>query len=268
MAFEPTPPEKAARFKYRIRFAKHRDLRLVSHHDLMHCCERLFRRADLPIAFSGGFHPMPRMIFALSLPLGVAGANEVLELELTRHVTADELLTLLRRHGPAGLDFHSARELPIAAKAQPRRALYCIHLPAVPADLSARCAELFAADQLCVERAKPQPRRVNIRPFLHQIQVEGNTLRFALWVTPNGSAKAEELLRLLELDGLLEEGSVLERYDLELSDEVGADAPAPPSIDPGALSAPLHENRAVPLTPEDAAPRPTSLIEGPLSFDS
>ena len=91
MAPEPTPilalPPLVAgltptRDKMRFRFRKDGALRLLSHHDLMRCFERMLRRAALPVRQSQGFHPKPRLIFALSLPLGVIGCEEVAELEL------------------------------------------------------------------------------------------------------------------------------------------------------------------------------------------
>jgi len=66
--------------KVRIRFRKSGDLRLVSHLDLMRSLERLLRRAMLPFRRTEGFHPTPRLVLAQSLPLGVVGHNEVLEL--------------------------------------------------------------------------------------------------------------------------------------------------------------------------------------------
>src|SRR6202047_1078281 len=87
-----TPPALITpRSKYRLRFRKDGDLRLVSHHDLMHVFERMLRRAELPIAHTQGFHPQPRMVFALSLALGIGGANEVLELELTGSLDPGQL---------------------------------------------------------------------------------------------------------------------------------------------------------------------------------
>jgi hypothetical protein len=85
------PPVTLPRCKYRLRFRKDGDLRLVSHHDLMHVMERMLRRAEIPIAHTQGFHPQPRMVFALSLALGIAGANEVLELDLTEPLSPESL---------------------------------------------------------------------------------------------------------------------------------------------------------------------------------
>src|SRR5437879_1087026 len=102
----PTP-----RVKYRLRFRKGGDLRLVSHHDLMHVFERMLRRAELPVAHTQGFHPQPRMVFALSLALGIAGTNEVLDLELTEALDFEQLGSRLAAQAPPGLEIRSVRRL-------------------------------------------------------------------------------------------------------------------------------------------------------------
>src|SRR5438128_12031853 len=96
---------EANRDKLRIRFRKGGDLRLLSHHDLMRCLERMLRRAALPFKSTAGFHPGPRVVFALSLPLGVLGRDEVVEIEFTRALDEDETLAALRSQAPAGLEF-------------------------------------------------------------------------------------------------------------------------------------------------------------------
>jgi radical SAM-linked protein len=82
---------RMVRHKVRIRFQKAGDLRWVSHHDLMRCFERMLRRAALPFASTEGFNPHPRLVFALSLALGVVGREEVAELELTEELPPDEV---------------------------------------------------------------------------------------------------------------------------------------------------------------------------------
>ena len=112
--------------KFRLRFEKSGALRLLSHHDLMRCCERMLRRAGLPFRMTGGFHPMPRWVFALSLPLGVVGRNEVVELELTEPLAPDDVLARLREQSPAGLRFTRCDVVPPKASAVPRRAVYML----------------------------------------------------------------------------------------------------------------------------------------------
>src|SRR5262249_10980397 len=96
-------PSGMAFDKVRIRFRKDGDLRMVSHHDLMRCFERMLRRAALPVRPTSGFHPKPRLVFALSLPLGVVGCDEVAELELDQPVSPAEVHQHLARQAPAGL---------------------------------------------------------------------------------------------------------------------------------------------------------------------
>ena len=80
VAVTGSPPgaKPTARAKFRIRFRKSGELRWLSHHDLMDCVERMLRRAALPYRSTQGFHPKPRMVFALSLALGIVGCAEVL----------------------------------------------------------------------------------------------------------------------------------------------------------------------------------------------
>src|SRR5262245_50882994 len=104
------------RDKVRIRFKKTGDLRLVSHHDLMRCFERMLRRAELPFHSSEGFNPRPRLVFALSLALGLAGTDEVAELELDDELPTEEIHRRLSRQAPAGLEIVSVARIPVKSK--------------------------------------------------------------------------------------------------------------------------------------------------------
>src|SRR5437868_1123193 len=106
--------------KLRFRFSKAGRLRLLSHHDLMRCLERMLRRAEIPFKSTAGFHPTPRLVFALSLPLGVVGHDEVVELELTQPCDAEETLARLNSHSPDGLAFTRVSVVPMKATAIPR----------------------------------------------------------------------------------------------------------------------------------------------------
>ena len=82
---------RMVRDKVRIRFRKSGDLRLVGHQDLVRCFERMLRRAELPFHCTQGFNPKPRLMFALSLPLGIIGCEEVAELELDAELPDEEI---------------------------------------------------------------------------------------------------------------------------------------------------------------------------------
>ena len=252
----PAQPDPMTGDKLRFRFSKTGTLRLLSHHDLMRCLERMLRRAGLPFKSTAGFHPGPRVVFALSLPLGVAARDEVMELELTRPCDAADVLAGLNAQAPAGLAFTRVAVVPMKVTALPRRALYTLHLPPDrAADTAGRAADLMAAEKVWVERLKPSPKRLNIRPYLRAVRVDDNTLTLDLWVTGTGTARADELTRLLGLGDLPDAGAVWERTGIEIRDEVAATDPAdgPPDgpadtlpLDPAAVAAPARDTETQP----------------------
>jgi len=246
----PLNPPGQTGDKVRLRFRKGASLRLLSHHDLLRTFERMLRRADLPFHRSQGFHPHPRLVFALSLPLGVIGCEEVVELELDEVLPLDELRQRLMRQAPPGLEILSLRRIDRRTGAQVRRLCYRLEVPPdrVP-QLAARIDEVLATPECLIERQRPTPRQVDVRPFLADIRLvaaneaplappgpvvlpvpgsPGETpgprttmaVEIDLWLTPSGTARPEEVLRLLALHDLLESGAVLERSHLELHDEL------------------------------------------------
>src|SRR5690349_1575567 len=107
--------------KFRFRFRKSGTLRLVSHHDLMRCAERMLRRAAIPFKSTAGFHPTPRLVFALSAPLGAECHDEVAELELTEPRDSGEVFAALNAQAPPGLEFTRVAVVPMKATARVRR---------------------------------------------------------------------------------------------------------------------------------------------------
>ncbi|QLE55230.1 TIGR03960 family B12-binding radical SAM protein [Nostoc sp. TCL26-01] len=70
--------------RLRVWFGKQGDMALVSHLDLMRLFDRVMRRASLPVAFTGGFHPNPRIAVASALALGATSTGEIVDFELTQ----------------------------------------------------------------------------------------------------------------------------------------------------------------------------------------
>jgi radical SAM-linked protein len=225
-----------ARDKVRIRFRKAGDLRLVSHHDLLRCFERMLRRAGLPFHSTEGFNPKPRLVFALSLALGVVGTDEVLELELDEEVPPEEVQARLRQQAPPGLEILETRRIEPRTRAQVRSVTYRLALPQERiTDLPARMAAVLADPECWIERHRPQPKRIALRPYLRALRLGPGTLEMDLWVTPTGAARPEEVLQLLNLADLLETGTVLERSRVELQDEIQASGERPlPELVPSA----------------------------------
>jgi radical SAM-linked protein len=216
----PVAPRQRACDKVRVRFQKGGDLRLVSHRDLMKCFERILRRAQLPIHVTQGFHPMPRMVFAMSLGLGIVGLNEVLELEFTEPIDLDDVHRRLVEQMPPGFAIHSVRRIPTNVTGQVSRAGYRVAVPADQMkDLPRRIGAVLAAKECWIERTRPAPRRLDLRPFLSEIRIYDGKLEMLLWVTPNGAARPAEVMGLLGLEDLAQSGDLIERHILEIHDE-------------------------------------------------
>ncbi|MDQ2690860.1 MAG: TIGR03936 family radical SAM-associated protein, partial [Chloroflexota bacterium] len=92
-----------ATMRIRITFTKQGALRYTGHLDLHKVWERAARRAELPLAYSQGFHPQPKMNMAAALPLGFSSRCEVLDMKLERDVPLDGLPTRINATLPPGL---------------------------------------------------------------------------------------------------------------------------------------------------------------------
>jgi len=90
--------------KLRVRFAKRGRLRFTSHRDFQRAFERAVRRAELPVAFSHGFSPHPKISYAGAAPTGAASEAEYLEISLTQERDAEQVRAALDEALPPGLD--------------------------------------------------------------------------------------------------------------------------------------------------------------------
>jgi radical SAM-linked protein len=211
----PAPP------KVRLRFAKLGDLRLVSHHDLMRCLERMARRAELPLARSQGFNPRPKIAFTLALGLGIEGHREVVEMELAEPLEPSELLRRLAEVSPPGLEWLGAEPAGSNRSAQARALHYALPIPADRRDLArAALADFLARDRWPFTRHRPDRAvEIDLRPFVIEANLEepDGVLRFRLATSPGGSARPEELIEALGLRDLLGRGAVLARTEVELA---------------------------------------------------
>ena len=103
MPDQPAQQQPAVQ-KLRVRYAKRGRLRFTSHRDFSRALERAVRRAGLPIAYSSGFSPHPRISYANASSTGAASEAEYLEISLVETVDPDVVRAALDEALPAGLD--------------------------------------------------------------------------------------------------------------------------------------------------------------------
>ncbi|MBJ7900100.1 MAG: TIGR03960 family B12-binding radical SAM protein [Cyanobacteria bacterium RI_101] len=108
------PPQNRVQ-RLRIWFGKQGDMALVSHLDLVRLFDRLVRRAALPIAFTGGFHPGPRIAIASALPLGFTSSGEIADFELTERLELEDFQRRLAEALPPDLPLYRVEEVPVNA---------------------------------------------------------------------------------------------------------------------------------------------------------
>ncbi|WP_202869656.1 TIGR03936 family radical SAM-associated protein [Kribbella caucasensis] len=140
--------------KLRVRFAKRGRLRFTSHRDFQRAFERAVRRAELPVAFSHGFSPHPKISYAGAAPTGAASEAEYLEISLTHERAPEQVRAALDEALPPGLDILEVVTAAGGSLAERLEASeWLISLPGVDPVTAQPAVEAFLArDEILVER--------------------------------------------------------------------------------------------------------------------
>ena len=189
--------------RLRIRFAKQGALRYTGHLDLHKIWERTARRADLPLAYSQGFHPQPKIYLASALPLGFSSRCELLDMKLKHEIPLDGLRERIQDAVPSGLQIMEVAQvddlLP-ALQTQLTAAEYEVVFlePADEDQLRDQIANLLAAESLPRERrGKPY----DLRPLVESLTISpagGRSLMIMRLTAKEGATgRPEEVLSAL-----------------------------------------------------------------------
>lgn len=168
----------------RVKFTKGNEVKYISHLDLMRTFMRVIRRANLPIAYSGGFNPHPEMSFGAPLSLGVVSMAEYVDIKLAEAVHMEELIQRLNLSMPMGIKVLGAAVL--SEKFKPAMALishakYTLYLTVENTDVQELRSKLTAfINQESILAKKRQPKKnfaikeFDIRPMILEMTLEGN----------------------------------------------------------------------------------------------
>lgn len=176
----PPPPPVVQRI--RLRYAKRGRLRFTSHRDFARAFERAVRRAAVPMAYSAGFSPHPKISYVGASPTGVASEAEYLEIGLAREVDVEQLRQRLDAMLPDGLDLVDAVIAGPGSLADRMQASsWRIELPGVSVERAAQAvASLLAAPEVNVERMTKSGRRtIDVRAAIVAMTVEGADIEAA-----------------------------------------------------------------------------------------
>jgi radical SAM-linked protein len=159
---QPEQSQLPAVQRLRIRYAKRGPMRFTSHRDFARAFERAVRRAGLPVAYSQGFTPHPKISYASAAPTGAASEAEYLEIALHAEVDPDRARAALDAALSPGLDVLDVRLAGLGPSLVDRieASRWLVELPGVPAARLAEAVDAFlAADEVMVERLTKQGRR-------------------------------------------------------------------------------------------------------------
>jgi radical SAM-linked protein len=173
--------------KLRVRYCKLGKVRFVSHRDGARLWERALRRVSLPVAYTEGFTPRPKLSFGLALPTGAESVAEFIDIDLVDGATVDiggaSLIDALSTALPVGMDVQV-----IAERDTSRRSLQTevtsttweMSGPGIEPELLATVAhDLLAADELLFERERKGQRRTDdIRPLINDLGPDSSGSRF------------------------------------------------------------------------------------------
>jgi len=205
------PPSVHAQQKIRFEFQKVGELRFLSHLELMRALQRALRRAGIPLAFTQGFNPQPRLSLAQALAVGVEGLRELGDLELTQRMGPEEMLAAWNRQLPPELKILRAWEAPLngpSLSAGVRGAVYQIQLTPNGWDSTVltalgtteACTAFLAQESIPVEVTKKgKAVALDARQFLQEFAGAGDdgspAWQMRLRVGPTGSVKPAAVMR-------------------------------------------------------------------------
>ena len=171
----PGPPAAPVAQRLAIRYAKRRRMRFASHRDIARAFERGVRKADLPVAYSSGFSPHPKISYSGGAPTGAASEAEYLELALTEPRAPAEVQERLDAALPDGIDVIEVTELDAERGGLRLEAsLWQIVLPGItPATAEAAVAAFLAAPAAVVVRLTGKgPRELDARAAVITAKIE------------------------------------------------------------------------------------------------
>ena len=196
--------------RLRLTFSKTDAMRYTGHLDLQRTLERTIRRAELPLAYSQGFNPHPKLNLAAALPLGFTSTCEVADLWLKEEMPLEEVEAALRAAAPPGITFDSIAAVEDRApKIQTllHSAEYLVTLLERVADLEQRVADLLATEEIPLTRVrKRKTRSYDLRPLIEELTIiattpEGNQrLHMHLAAREGATGRPDEVMKALELD--------------------------------------------------------------------
>ena len=217
--------------KARIKFRKYGVLRFIGHLDVMRFFQKLMRRADIPIAFTGGYSPHMIMSFASPLGIGLTSDGEYLDIELTAPVDSLEAVKRMNEECVEGIEVLSIRQIPDEKKMTGMTILaaadYLVSVKegTLPENWKEGFSDFMAQKEIrVIKQTKRSEREVDIRPLIYRWEIRGESIFLQLAAGSAENLKPDLVMETFLSGSAVPEGSVSFAYHrLEMYADMGED---------------------------------------------
>lgn len=194
--------------RLRLTFSRGEEVKYISHLDLMRLWQRMLRRADLPLAYSQGFSPHPRLSLAAPLAIGVTSSAELMDIFLERRVSPNFLFKALRAQLPHGIDISEVSEVGLGLPSLQSQVLYAEYSVIIdsdkgPQEIEAALSSLLARESLPWQHARDKEiRRYDLRALIADLWLgephpQAYTLGMRLRCDSAGTGRPEQVTAAL-----------------------------------------------------------------------
>ncbi len=227
--------------KARIKFRKYGVMKFIGHLDVMRYFQKVMRRAEIPIAFTGGYSPHMIMSFAQPLGVGITSDGEYLDVELTESISSEEAVRRMNSVMVEGIDVVSLVQIPEEKKHSgmtiTAAADYMVTLPEtyqtseiikkVPEDWAQKIQDFWNQEQIIVwKKTKKSEKEVDIKSMIYDMKISGEGIYLFLATGSEQNLKPDLVMEaFLKFIGSDEIPLHFHRLDVYAKDASGALVP-------------------------------------------
>lgn len=186
-----------------IRFKVGGLARYLSHTEVMRLFQRACTRAKIPVAYSEGFNPHPKMSLVLPRSVGVESDDEILCLGIVQNaeIDAELLITGLKAEMPEGIEIVCAETRNTKDAPVPLSAKYRIR-PRGDKKPAGEIEKILKSETLVIARTSgegSQAKNIDVRPFIKSIEAQKSDITVDCVISPAGTIRVDEILGLLKM---------------------------------------------------------------------
>ena len=194
--------------RLRVRFCRGEEVKFISHLDIMRLWQRALNRAGVPLAYSEGFNPHPRMSLAAPLALGVTSEAELMDIVLAKWASPHSFTAAVSRQLPPGIEILQVYQIPLTMPSLQSQVHYAEYRVALETqkgqkDIESAITSLLATKQLPWQHQRDTgPRHYDLRALIDDLWlIDGSTeyctIGMRLRCDSSGSGRPEQVAAAL-----------------------------------------------------------------------